>query len=163
MKLMSRGALDPRWTRHHTPVAASFMLATIKVIRKIPSTSGARPTYDPATRTWNVGTDSFDGEFVEQFGSSAMQVVVSSAKARIQPFGIMGDMVVGQDTTGRRLMRVQIENVETSIHLDDMIVVLDCPDNPELKAYTIEVRGAISSSNAWLTDLVCEADMKAST
>jgi hypothetical protein len=148
VNLMSRGALDPRWTRHHTPVAASFMLATIDVVRKTPSTEATRPTYNQATGKWST---------------TSFETVVSNVKARIQPFGIMGDMVVGQDTTGRRLMRVQIEDIDTGIHLDDIIIVKTCPDNPELTKYTIEVRGAISSSNAWLTDLVCEADMKADT
>ena len=149
MQLMSRGALDPRWTRHHTPVAADFMLATIKVIRKNPTTDGTRISYDQATQTYNSG--------------STIVTIIEGVKARIQPYGIIGDNVVGQDTTGRRLMRIQIENVQTAIHMDDMVVVLDCPDNPELTAYTLEVRGAISSSNAWLTDLVCEADLKAAT
>lgn len=148
MKLYSRGALDPRWTRHHTPVAADFMLATIKVIRKNPTTTGVRPVYDQATETWT--TDAFEEILVD-------------TPARVQPYGIIGDMVVGQDTTGRRLMRVQIENVETAVHMDDIVIVTACPDNPELTKYTLEVRGAISSSNAWLTDLVCEADLKADT
>jgi hypothetical protein len=124
------------------------MLATIKVIRKKPTTSGTRVTYDQATGSYSA---------------DAFETIIESVKARIQPYGIIGDIIDGQDTTGRRLMRVQIEDVQTSIHLDDMIVVLDSPDNPELTAYTIEVRGAISSSNAWLTDLVCEADLKANT
>ena len=150
MKLMSRSALDPRWTRHHTPVAAGFMLATISIIRKAPVTSPTtpKPVYDQDTGTWST---------------TGVTTVLSNVKARIQPYGIAGDTVVAQDTTGRRLMRVQIENVETGIHMDDMIIVNSCPDNPELTAYTLEVRGAISSSNAWLTDLVVEADLKADT
>lgn len=148
MNLYARGALDPRWTRHHTPVAVDFMLATIKVIRKNPTTTGVRPVYDQATETWT--TDAFEEILVD-------------TPARVQPYGIIGDMVVGQDTTGRRLMRVQIENVATAVHMDDIVIVTACLDNPELTKYTLEVRGAISSSNAWLTDLVCEADLKANT
>lgn len=139
----ARTSLDPRWTRHHTPVAVGFMLATIRVIRKLPR-DGAL-TYDKTTGQYS------GGEFI---------TVIDNVKARIQPFGIIGDMVVGQDTTSRRLMRVQIENVETGINLDDMIEVLECPDNPELTTFSMEVRGSISSSNAWLTDLVVEADTK---
>ena len=148
MKLLSRGALDPRWSRYHVKVAASFMLATIKVIRKKPSTQVTSPVYNPTTRTWSTG---------------AFQTVLDNTKARVQQYGIIGDMVVGQDTTGRRLYRVQIENVETSIHVDDMLIVTLCPDNPELTDYTFEVRSAASSSNAWLTDLVVEANVKADT
>lgn len=148
MKLVSRGALDSRWTRHHTPVVAAFMLATIKVIRKLPTTEVARPVYDQVTETWTT---------------TSFEVVLNDVSARVQPYGIIGDNVVGQDPTGRRLMRVQIEDVETSIHLDDIVIITDCSDNPELTAYTLEVRGAISSSNAWLTDLVCEANLKADT
>ena len=75
----------------------------------------------------------------------------------------MGNMVVGQDTTGRRLIRVQITDRETGVHADDMLIVTLCPDNPELTKYTFEVRGVVSSSNAWLTDIVAEADVKANT
>lgn len=150
MKLMSRSALDPRWTRHHTPVAVDFMLATIKVLRKAPATTAAaqRPVYNQATGTWSA---------------AGISTVLDNVPARIQQYGIIGDTVVGQDTTGRRLMRVQIESVTTKIHLDDMIIVTASPENPELLKYTMEVRGAISSSNAWLTDLVVEADLKANT
>lgn len=149
MKLHARGALDPRWSRHHTPVAVDFMQATVKVVRKLSSTDAPRPTYNQATGLWNT--------------TGSMETVLENVKARVQPFGIMGDMVVGQDTTGRRLIRVQIENVSTGVRADDILIVTACSDNPELMAYTFEVRGAISSSNAWITDLVCEADVKAST
>lgn len=149
MKLYARGAVDPRWTRHHTPVVEDFMLATIKVIRKLPSTEGVRPTYDQATSTWNVGT--------------GVEEILVDTPARVQPFGIMGDMVVGQDTTGRRLIRVQVGDVETGVHPDDILIVTACPDNPELTKYTFEVRGAVSSSNAWHSEFVCEADVKAGT
>lgn len=140
MKAYARGALDPRWTRHHTPVVAGFMLATIKVIRKTP---GAPVTYDQNTGQYTAGvTDVYTG------------------KARIQPFGIIGDMVVGQDTTSRRLMRVQIDSLNTDINVDDILVVTESAEAPELELFTMEVRGTISSSNPWVTDLVCEADTK---
>lgn len=147
MKAYARGALDPRWTTHHTSVPASFMLATIKVIRKRPSTQGATPVYDPNTKTW----------------SGTFDTILTDTPARVQPYGIIGDMVVGQDTTGRRLMRVQIESLDTGIHPDDILVVTACPTNTELTAFTFEVRSAIGSSNSWTTDLVCEADVKANT
>ena len=146
MKLLSRGALDPRWTRHHTPVAADFMLATIKVIRKLPTTVAPAPTYNQATGTWT---------------GSSFVTVLNNVKARVQQYGIIGDMIVGQDTSGRRLYRVQIENVSTGVEVDDMLTITLCPDNPELVNYVMEVRSAVSSSNAWLTDLVCEVDVKA--
>lgn len=119
------------------------MLATVTVKRKLP-VDGAID-YDFTTGT---------------YGGGQFEDVVVGVKARIQPFGIIGDMIVGQDATSRRLMRIQIENVQTGINIDDHVVVTDCPDNPELLNYTIEVRGAISSSNAWLTDLVAEANTK---
>lgn len=142
MKLNSRSSLDPRWTRHHIVPVVGFMLAEIKVYRKNKNT---KPQYNQSTGKWTGGIDT----------------VISSVKARIQPFGINGDMVVGQDTTARRYTRVQIEDVEAGILVDDMIEVLSCPDNPELVGFTIEVRGSLSSSNAWVTDLVCEVNQKA--
>ena len=143
MALNNRSALDSRWTRHQTPVAEDFMLATITVQRKKPNDGGV--TYDPTT-----------GEY----SNAGVVNIIEHVKARIQPFGIIGDMVVAQDTTSRRLMRIQIARVDTDINQDDMIVVEECPDNPELCDFQIEVRGTISSSNAWHTDIVAEADTK---
>lgn len=140
MNLNKRPSIDPRWTTHHTPVVAGFMLAEISVTRKI---AGAEVIYQPATRTY-LGT--FEN--------------VYQGRARIQPFGIIGDMVVGQDTTSRRLMRIQIDNLNTGINVDDMVRVTACPADPELMLFNIEVRGSIGSSNSWVTDLVCEADVK---
>ena len=119
------------------------MIATIRVTRKLPQDGALE--YDK-----NTGV----------YSGASVETILDNAKARIQPFGIIGDMVVGQDTTSRRLMRLQIENVQTNINQDDMIEVLDCPDNPELCDFQMEVRGTISSSNAWLTDIVAEADTK---
>lgn len=118
------------------------MLATIKVVRKV--TVGGEPVYDRATKTYSNVT--FDTVFTGQ--------------ARVQPYGISGDQIVGQDLTARRLMRVQIANVSTGIRVDDMVYVTNSPEAPELVDYQFDVRGAVSSSNQWVTDLVCEANMK---
>lgn len=140
MNLNNRPAIDPRWTKHHISVVSSFMLATVRVIRKSPD---VKPVYDPVTKTW-----------------SGTYTTIFEGRARIQPYGIIGDQIVAQDTTGRRLMRVQIEEKLTGIMLDDMLSVEECPDDPELLKYSMEVRGSINSSNSWVTDLVCEADLK---
>lgn len=145
MKLMSRSALHPNWTRHHTPTVSDFMLATIKVIRKRPSTEVASPVYNQATETWSTG---------------AFETVIDNVPARMQPYSLVNDMVAGQDTTGRKLMRVQITNVSTGIQVDDIIVVTASPENPDLMNYTHEVRSMVSSSNAWHTDIICETNTK---
>lgn len=149
MNVYGRGALDPRWTTHHTPVVASFMLATVRIVRKKTTVQGAQLVYDQTTGTYNTG-----GMF---------DTILDSTPARIQPYGNTADVVVAQDTTGRKLTRVQIEQKITGVHLDDMIIVEASPENPELAAYTMEVRGVLSSSNAWLTDIVAEANLKADT
>jgi len=64
------------------------MTADIKVIRKTP---GQNITYNQATRTYT-------GNFQ----------TVYEGKARVQPYGIIGDELLAQDPTGKRLMRVQI-------------------------------------------------------
>lgn len=140
MGLNARSSLDPRWTKHHVSVVRGFMLAEIKVIRKNPNVT---PTYDQQTQTWTGGFDQ-----------------IFTGSARIQPYGIIGDQIVAQDTTGRRLMRVQIETKISNINLDDMLLITACKDDPELTSFSLEVRGTIGSSNSWLTDLVCEANMK---
>lgn len=141
MGLNARASIDPRWTNHHRPVIASFALASIKVIRKDPT---VEPTYNQATGVW---TGSFPTIF--------------TGNARIKPYGIVGDMIVAQDTTGRRLMRVTIDSRNTGIHIDDMIIVTACAASPELVNFELEVRGTIGSSDSWMTDLVAEANLKA--
>lgn len=140
MNLNKRAPIDPRWQPHHAAVVAGFMLAEIVVYRK---KLDAELEYDQNTGKYTPPT-----------------TTVWSGNARIQPFGIIGDMVVGQDTTGRRLMRVQIDDLESGINVDDMIKVVSADDAPELVTFRLEVRGTVPSSNPWVTDLVCEADTK---
>lgn len=118
------------------------MLATICVRRKV--TDNDNPTY-------NFETGRYEGTVV---------TVIWEGRARIQPFGIIGDQIVAQDPTGRRLMRVQIKEIGTGIEVDDEIEVTYAPDNTDLEQFRLEVRGTISSSNAWITDLVAEANVK---
>lgn len=140
MPLNSRSSLDPRWTRHHRKPVVGFMVATIKVTRKDPF---GELTYNPVTR---------------QYGGVFDTIYIG--KARIQPYGIIGDQIVAQDPTGRRLMRVQLKDLQTGINLDDTIQIIDSPNDPELLGFSLEVRGTIGSSNSWVTDLVCEANLK---
>lgn len=141
MGINARTPLHPAWTTHHVPVVEGFMLATIKVTRK-----------GQGTLSYNQATGQYSGASVTQ---------VWTGQARIQPYGIIGDVNVAQDPTGRRLMRVQVVDKDAGIELDDHIEVTSCPDDPELLNYMLEVRGAIGSSNSWVRDLVCEADLKA--
>jgi hypothetical protein len=140
MGINARSSLDPRWVSHHVAVTEGFMVATIKFIRKNPDVN---PTYDQATETWTGGFDT-----------------IWTGPARVQPYGIIGDQIVAQDATGRRLMRVQIADKTADIKLDDMGIVIDSPYDTQLMDYTLEVRGSIGSSNSWVRDLVCEADLK---
>ena len=139
----NRTSLDPRWTRHHVASASGFMLATIEITRRVPN----------AIET--VQYDMALGKY-----SGAGTTTIFQGPARIQPYGIIGDQIVGQDPTGRRLMRVQVKDKTPGVKLDDHIHVLECEDNPELTNFLLEVRGSIGSSNAWVTDLVCEANLK---
>jgi hypothetical protein len=141
MGLNARSAVDPRWTNHHRHVVADFALASIKVIRKDPT---VEPTYNQSTGAWT-------GNFITVF----------TGNARVKPYGIVGDMIVAQDTTGRRLMRVTIDSRNTGINIDDMIIVTAAPNSPELLNFELEVRGTIGSSDSWMTDLVAEANLKA--
>lgn len=109
----------------------------------------------------SVGTvEAAEYNFTTGQYSNVVSPVVFEGLARIQPYGIIGDQIVGQDPTGRRLMRVQIKNKETGVRLDDQLSILECKDDPEMLNFSLEVRGSIGSSNAWLTDLVCEANLK---
>lgn len=140
MNLNGRSSLDPRWVTHHVSVVEGFMLATVKIVRLDKT---AEPVYNYTTKTYTAPT-----------------ITVFEGKARVQPFGIMGDMVVGQDTTSRRLVHVEIASKETDANVDDILYITDCPEAPELRDYTLEVRGSVMASNAWVTRLVCEADTK---
>jgi len=137
----ARAALDPRWTRHFKGVTSSFQVAKIRVTRRTLSD----------TLVYNQQTSQYETGGV---------VTVWEGMARVQPYGIIGDVIDAQDTTGRRLMRVQIQDMSAGITLDDTINILTCDNDPELCLYQLEVRGAIGSSNSWLRDLVCEANLK---
>lgn len=141
MGLNARLSVDPRWVGHHRITMQGFLAATIKVIRKDPT---VEPTYNQTTGVW---TGSFP--------------TIYTGKARIKPYGIVGDMIVAQDTTGRRLMRVIIDSKTSTINVDDMIIVTACANDPELMKYELEVRAAVGSSDSWMTDLVAEANLKA--
>jgi hypothetical protein len=141
MGLNARTALDPRWQKHHASVPEGFMTAEIKIVRKL---NTPKVNYNQTTGKYDTGS-------VE---------VIFEGKARIQPYGIIGDTLVAQDTTGRRLMRVQVPGLITGITLDDMLSVTRCDSNPDLTTYSMEIRGAIGSTQAWLTDLVVEANLK---
>lgn len=142
--LISRGSLDPRWNGHHVEVVKGFMIATINVIRTI---AGAKPEYDFDT-----------GKYI----NDTVETILFEHKARVQPFGIMGNILAAQDATSRRLYRVQIEKKSTGIRQDDIVEIVECDDYPELTYFPMEVRNVSTSSNAWLTDLVCEVDQKGS-
>lgn len=136
----NRKALDPRWvTQTGALVADDFQTATIRVFRK----GTGQKIYNQATRTWTT-----DG------------TVIYEGKARLQPYGIIRDELVAQDPTGKRLMRVQVSTKLSDIKLDDYVDVIASPDAPELLLYEMYVRGSISSSVAWLTDLVVVANLK---
>lgn len=141
MGLNRRSPLDPRWQKHHTSVPEGFMTAEIRIVRKL----------NTKKVTYNQETGKYDSDSVE---------LIFEGKARIQPYGIIGDTLVAQDTTGRRLMRVQVPGLLTGITLDDMLSVTRCDSNPDLTTYSMEIRGAIGSTQAWLTDLVVEANLK---
>lgn len=141
MGINARSSVDPRWYRHHNISVSGFLVASIKVIRK---DATVEPTYNQTTKAWS-------GHFP----------TVWTGEARIKPYGITGDMIVAQDTTGRRLMRVTINDVNTGINVDDMIIVTACTASPELLHFELEVRGTIGSSDSWMTDIVAEANLKA--
>lgn len=141
MNVNGRSSLDPRWVDHNRSVVRGFMIADIKIVRLDPN--GPKPVWNPATKSWTKTVAS-----------------VWEGKARVQPFGIMGDMVVGQDTTSRRLVNVQVDDKETGVQVDDTLYIVNCPTAPELETYALEVRGSVMSSNAWVTTIVCEADTK---
>lgn len=116
------------------------MLATVKIVRK---SAGAPVVYDQATRTYTADT-----------------FIVYEGKARVQPYGSPQDTVVGQDTTARGMIRVQIEEKNIGAEVDDVVFITASPEAADLTNYTLEVRGSVPSSNAWITDLMCEVDTK---
>lgn len=145
MGINNRGPFHPAWAKTNGDVAAGFMTATIKVIRR---KSDEVSTYNFQSGSWSVAND--------------FEVIIENIKARVQPYGIIGDMTVAQDPTSRRLIRIQVRELETGINQDDMIYVTDCPGAPELAEFVYEVRGTVGSSNPWLTDIVCETNTKIS-
>lgn len=141
MPLNSRKSLDPRWvTQTGTKVAAGFMVATIRVIRK---SADSPLTYDQDTRTYSGGYDT-----------------IWSGPARIQMTSFSSPELVAQDQSYRQTIRVQIKDLNTDIRVDDGVQVVDSPYDTSLLKYRITVKGTMGTSNPWLTDLVCDADQK---
>ena len=101
------------------------------------------PVYDKVTKNYTV----------------PMTVVYSGA-ARIQPYGLNFDIEVGLDPTSRKLVLVQLEkNVDARV--GDYIIVESVENvDQSLRKYGLEVRGAISGSLTWGTQLICEVDQK---
>lgn len=141
MGLNSRKSMDPRWpTQTGSKVAAGFMAATIKVIRKTP---GAALTYDQTTRTYTGGYDT-----------------IWAGPARVQMTSFSAPELVAQDQSYRQTIRIQVAELATGINVDDVVQVIESPYNPALTKFRITVKGTMGTSNAWLIDLLCDADQK---
>lgn len=136
--LNRRASLDPRWTKHFYKPTVGFMTAHIEILRLDKTID---PIYNPETRTYEYTSET-----------------VFNGMARAQPFGIFGNMNVGQDTTGRRLMRFQVISKDTGVNIDDQINILEAEG--ELEFFNYDVRSTVTSSNPWLSDFVAEADLK---
>jgi hypothetical protein len=151
MSLNARRSLDPRWIRHHRSVVEGFMIHPIQILRMAPG----RQSWDPLTQTI-VG-----GEPEEIWAGPARIQPNKDWRARSVESGVDPQMV--------HYTRVQISlnkgQPVPHIRVADMVVAQEKTDtddwvfNHTLSAWTMFVRNAVNSSNRWVYNLLCSADL----
>lgn len=149
--LHARRALDPRWIVHHRRVPAGFMIHPISIYRMVDQ----EVVRDPITGEYTVGE----------------LTLLWQGDARVQPNKDWRARNVesANDPQMVHYTRVQIQsprhNPTPTFRVADVVVceeVTDTEDwvfNHDLEAWTMYIRNAQNSSNRWLTNLLCSADL----
>lgn len=149
--LHGRRSLDPRWIRHHRSVPEGWMIHPVIIYRR----GSGVPTLDPVT-------GEVTGVEMEQ---------IWEGRARIQPNKDWRARFVesANDPQMVHYTRVQIP-VRTgeqppTFRVGDTLIAQDVQDttdwvyNHDLKGWMLYVRNAQNSSNRWLVNLLCAADL----
>lgn len=149
--LNMRRALDPRWSRHHKSVPEGFMIHPVIIYRM----DGTTPSMDPVT-----------GEI-----TGGDLLTIWTGDARIQPNKDWRARFVesASDPQMVHYTRVQIPaptlTPPPSFRVGDLVVAQEVEDtedwtfNHDLSAWTMFVRNVQNSSNRWLVNLLCAADL----
>ena len=154
--LRGRGTLDPRYFRHATPVIEGDMTAHIVILR--PHDGTEEPFWDKDLEQWLMPDND----------------PIWEGMARIQPNKDWRarNREFAREETAEHAVRVQVEfgsntidgsdGVLPEFRLGDRVRVLSSPHDNALEDYIFTVRNPISSSNAWLRNLLCDVDLGAS-
>lgn len=151
MSLNARRSLDPRWIRHHRSVPEGFMIHPIVILR-------------PAAgrQTWDRETLSIVGGELE---------TIWEGYARIQPNKDWRARSVesGVDPQMVHYTRIQIslnkQGPVPDIRVADIVAAQEVQDNDDwvfnhtLHSWSQFVRNAENSSNRWVYNLLCSADL----
>lgn len=156
MALMNRRSVDPRWMYASRKVPSGLMEAIIEIFRPAPQDS--EPVFDPTTGTWSGGAPLY------LFRGNARVQPNKDWRARNREFA--------REETAEHAVRVQVEfgsnkidgsdGVLPEFRLGDRVRVISSPHDTALQDYIFTVRNPISSSNAWLRNLLCDVDLGAS-
>lgn len=140
------GLFHPGWVTHHRPIANSGMLARVLVERVT------------GTGEWNPATGLIEGE---------TKVSVYQGPAQIQKVAFPTTRDFVEDTAKFQRMEViigfdtnELTPREYNVNVNDRVLVLANPSDPEKVGNTYYVHGDESSSNAWQRVLTCQANMK---
>lgn len=151
MAVNARWSLDPRWMLHHRRVPKGFMLRGIEI------------------HVQNAPVSGWDPETNELIGGGTS--VIWTGKARIQGNKDWRARSVrsGNDPQMVHYVRVQIpfgpNNPVPHIPVDSIIKIMPpdpdstWPQDDDLGSYTLRVRNTVNSSNPWLRNLLCGADV----
>ena len=149
---LSRGIFHPRFVAHHTPTVKSGMRSRVRIERVI-----SEGTYNPATETLT--------------GAVILPLYVGKARLEKVARPTRRDFVM--DAADNQTMDVQIplELSENDLapaelpnyQVNDVVVVLENPDNPSLVDSRYFVHGDAGASEAWAQSLVCHYNVKQGT
>lgn len=152
--LNSRRSMDPRWIVHHRSVPEGWMNADLIIQRVL-----ADPVWDPDTNQL------VDGGLEDLW----------SGRGRVQPNKDwrVRSVQSASDPQQDQYVRVQIplRKNGTVPHLHTSDIIRAFPDENEdsvwfyddqLEHYTFRVRNPINSSNPWVRNILCIADLSES-
>lgn len=153
MALMTRRSMDPRWVYASRKVPSGFMEAIVEIFR--PAAQDDDPIFNPDTGEWTGGQPTY----------------LFQGRARVQPNKDWRarNREFAREETAEHAVRVQVEFGSNTLdgsdgalpefRIGDRVKVTYSPHDEALKDYLFTIRNPISSSNAWLRNLLCDVDL----
>lgn len=148
--LLRRNGQDPRWSWHQRSVPEGHMNAVVEIFRR----SGSADTYGFDLRTGDL-MDTATGQYPEMillYRGPGRGVTNKDWRSR--------QKTVRGDSGTQHAVRFQVpEKTCPPIHTHDVLRVVSCPPNEEIRHFIFHVRNPSGSTNAWLRNLLCDVDV----